>query len=87
MTPQQEAAVVLVVDDNETGRYAKARILKRAGYEVVEAATGADALRLAAERHPRVVVLDINLPDITGWENNPEDIHRTRYMCRKKAAG
>jgi signal transduction histidine kinase len=60
--------LILVVDDNETSRYAKVRILRQAGLSVVEAATGADALRLIAERQPRLVVLDIHLPDIDGWE-------------------
>jgi hypothetical protein len=30
------------------------------------------------------VTQDIVSPNITGYEDNPEDIHRTRYMCRKK---
>src|SRR6185295_7489201 len=57
-----------VVDDNEVARYGKSRILRNAGYEVIEAASGGDALRLVAERSPRVVVLDVNLPDIDGWD-------------------
>jgi len=63
-----EAGLILVVDDNEVARYGKSRILRNAGYEVIEAASGGDALRLVAERSPRVVVLDVNLPDIDGWE-------------------
>ena len=58
---------ILNVDDNEAGRYATSRILKAAGFEVLEAATGADALRLMAER-PDLVLLDVNLPDIGGFE-------------------
>ena len=60
--------LVVVVDDNETGRYAKGRILRQAGFEVVDADTGTEALRIVAERLPRVVLLDVNLPDVNGWE-------------------
>ena len=58
---------ILNVDDNDAGRYATSRILKEAGFDVVEAATGADALRLVAD-HPDLVLLDVNLPDIDGFE-------------------
>jgi signal transduction histidine kinase len=60
--------LILVVDDNEPARYTKARILRDAGYEVIEAATGDEALRLVAERAPRLVLLDVNLPGVDGWE-------------------
>ncbi len=60
--------IILVVDDNESGRYHKARTLRRAGFEVIEAANGGDALVLVALRKPRVVVLDTQMPDIDGGE-------------------
>jgi signal transduction histidine kinase len=60
--------LVLVVDDNETARYGKSRILRQAGFEVIEAADGLNALRLAEERTPRLVVLDVRLPGLDGWE-------------------
>ncbi|HKQ63224.1 MAG TPA: response regulator [Candidatus Polarisedimenticolaceae bacterium] len=63
-----EANLVLVVDDNESGRYGKCRALRQAGFEVLEAAAGAEALQLARQRGPRLVVLDINLPDLSGWD-------------------
>jgi CheY-like chemotaxis protein len=63
-----EGPRVLVVDDNEAGRYVTSRILTRAGYAVIEASTGAEALRRAAEEQPRLVVLDVHLPDIDGYE-------------------
>jgi two-component system KDP operon response regulator KdpE len=59
---------VLVVDDEPQIRRALATNLKARGYEVDLAPTGEDALRLAAERHPDVVVLDIGLPGIDGIE-------------------
>jgi CheY-like chemotaxis protein len=60
--------LVLIVDDNEAARYAKARILRSAAFEVIEAGTGADGLRLLAERRPSIAVLDVNLPDLSGWD-------------------
>jgi len=63
-----DKSLILVVDDNEVGRYAKIRILREAGYEVIEAATGDDALRLIPERSPRLVLLDVNLPGVDGLE-------------------
>jgi signal transduction histidine kinase len=59
---------ILVVDDTDALRYRKARILRQAGYDVLEAASGADALRLATERQPHLVLLDVKLPDISGWD-------------------
>jgi len=58
---------ILNVDDNDAGRYATSRILRQAGFEVLEAATGEEALRRVEER-PDLVVLDVKLPDIHGFE-------------------
>ena len=60
--------LVLNVDDYEAGRYATSRVLRQAGFDVHEAATGNDALRLAAAEHPDLVLLDVNLPDVDGFE-------------------
>ncbi len=60
--------MILNVDDDAASRYAKSRILKRAGYEVIEAGTGLDALRLIKETRPQLVLLDVKLPDITGLD-------------------
>jgi two-component sensor histidine kinase len=60
--------VVLNVNDSEPARYVTTRILSHAGFKVIEASTGAEALRIAEEVLPGVVVLDINLPDINGIE-------------------
>jgi len=60
--------LVLIADDNETGRYNKVRILARAGYDVIEAADGLMSLRLVAERAPRVAILDVKMPGLDGWE-------------------
>jgi len=60
--------LVLNVDDDEAARYSKTRILQHAGFKVIEAASGYEALRQAEERQPSVVMLDVKLPDISGIE-------------------
>lgn len=65
--PDARRATILVVDDDELKRYTMAHIVRRAGFEVVEAATGAEALRHLASR-PDAVILDVNLPDISGLD-------------------
>jgi CheY-like chemotaxis protein len=57
---------VLVVDDTEASRYATARSLRAAGFNVVEAAGGAEALELVD--FVSAVVLDVHLPDLLGYE-------------------
>lgn len=59
---------ILIVDDYAGARYLRSRILNDAGYEVIEAATGEEAARLARELLPALILLDVNLPDISGTE-------------------
>ena len=60
---------VLIVDDHEPFRAAVRALLTAAGYDVVgEAADGADALRAAGELAPDAILLDVQLPDIDGFE-------------------
>jgi DNA-binding response OmpR family regulator len=59
--------IILNVDDDDAGRYATSRILRQAGFEVREAVTGAEALQKAAQG-PDLVILDVNLPDLSGFE-------------------
>jgi two-component system, sensor histidine kinase len=66
MTNPSSEYTILNVDDHDAGRYAKSRILQLAGYRVVEAATGADALRLVREAKPQLILLDVKLPDVNG---------------------
>jgi signal transduction histidine kinase len=60
------AGLLLNVDDDDAARYVKSRILKLAGFEVLEAASGAAAMRLIHERPPDLVLLDVKLPDVNG---------------------
>jgi CheY-like chemotaxis protein len=62
-----ERGLVLVVDDVEAHRYVVGSWLRRAGYEVVEAGTGTEALERLDPRLD-LVVLDIHLPDMTGFD-------------------
>jgi two-component system sensor histidine kinase/response regulator len=66
MDPQ--ATSILNVDDYAPGRYARTKILKQAGFDVIEAATGNETLRLASQHKPAIILLDVNLPDIHGFE-------------------
>jgi PAS domain S-box-containing protein len=60
-------ATILFVDDNDQGRSPLITILRQEGFEVLEASTGSEALRLAQER-PNLVILDVHLPDMSGFE-------------------
>jgi signal transduction histidine kinase len=70
--------VILNVDDYEPGRYARTRVLSQMGFRVVEAGTGQEALVLAERHKPILTLLDVNLPDVHGFEvcrrlrSNPE---------------
>lgn len=68
MTPTALPELILNVDDTDAARYAKSRILSRAGYRVIEAASGQEALNLAQSETPDLVLLDTKLPDINGFE-------------------
>ncbi|SAL79483.1 PAS/PAC sensor hybrid histidine kinase [Caballeronia peredens] len=68
MTSDWSAVLILNVDDNDGARYAKTRILSRAGFNVIEAATGTGALERVRADSPDLVLLDVKLPDINGLE-------------------
>ena len=59
---------ILHVDDNETNRYVVHRMLRNAGFNVAEAATGEAALQSVAQARPDLIILDVQLPDINGFE-------------------
>ena len=58
--------LVLVVDDERDLRTLLEFNLRQAGYQVAQAATGAEALSRARSLRPQVIVLDLNLPDVSG---------------------
>jgi CheY-like chemotaxis protein len=63
-----ERRQVLIVDDYPGARYLRSRILSDAGYEVLEAGNGTEALAIAQAVRPALILLDVNLPDISGFE-------------------
>ena len=63
-----DTAKILIVDDQIHALQGVSRIMRGAGYEVLEASTGTECLRLAAEHKPNLILLDVVLPDIDGRE-------------------
>jgi two-component system, sensor histidine kinase and response regulator len=60
--------IILNVDDYPPGLYARTKVLRQAGFTVLEATSGSETLKLAADHSPALVLLDVNLPDIHGFE-------------------
>jgi signal transduction histidine kinase len=60
--------LILNVDDYLPGRYARTKVLRQAGFQVIEAQSGAEALSMAEQHKPALVLLDVNLPDLNGFE-------------------
>jgi two-component system cell cycle response regulator DivK len=60
--------LVLIVDDNEKNRKLARDVLCAAGFQTLEAATGAEGIALAAEHVPDVILMDLRLPDMDGTE-------------------
>ncbi|MBN8608214.1 MAG: response regulator [Caulobacterales bacterium] len=65
---QGRERIVLLVDDEESARDLTGRSLMRLGFKVCGAATGKQGLTMARELKPSLILLDINLPDMTGWD-------------------
>ena len=59
---------IVNVDDHDGSREATSALLRNQGFTIFEAATGAEALKLVAEVRPKLVLLDVKLPDMSGHE-------------------
>ncbi len=59
---------ILIIEDNEQNMYLMTFLLENNGYEIVQARNGKDGIRLAQEARPHVVLLDIQLPEINGYQ-------------------
>jgi CheY-like chemotaxis protein len=59
---------ILVIEDGSDGREMLVMVLRLSGHEVYAAATGAEGIAIALRRSPAVVLLDIGLPDVDGYE-------------------
>jgi twitching motility two-component system response regulator PilH len=71
-------ARVMVVDDSPTDKANLRQMLMRAGYDVVEAASGQDAIQLAKKELPDCVVMDVVMPGMNGFQ-------ATRQLSRDPA--
>ena len=61
-------AKILIVEDNEPNRDMLSRRLERRGFEVVVAVDGAEGVALSKSEHPDIVLMDMSLPVMNGWE-------------------
>ncbi|HEY2511822.1 MAG TPA: response regulator [Polyangiaceae bacterium] len=65
----EASPLVLLVDDDEDSRFLYAQYLTGvAGYRVAEASDGRRAIEAASTLRPDVVIMDLSLPNVTGWE-------------------
>ena len=62
------APLILIAEHDRSCRNLITRLLQRIGFETVEAATGPETLETAARLHPSLVVLDVGLPEVSGYE-------------------
>jgi CheY-like chemotaxis protein len=63
-----DSKTVLLVEDNEDNRTVYRTILEHFGYTVLEARNGEDGVRMAREELPALILMDISIPLIDGWE-------------------
>jgi two-component system, cell cycle response regulator DivK len=69
MGPDKEVSKkILVVDDNQDNRELVVKVLRNRGYQVIEAVDGEDALQKAESERPALILMDISLPKIDGYE-------------------
>lgn len=59
---------ILIVEDNELSRDMLSRRLRRKGYEVLVATDGQEGIAMAQRELPDLVLMDLSLPDLDGWE-------------------
>src|SRR5687767_7767039 len=64
--------LVLLVDDSEDNREVYEQFLKFAGFRVESAVDGVEAVEKAASLKPDVIVMDLSLPRLDGWEATPQ---------------
>jgi signal transduction histidine kinase len=65
---RRATSLILIADDDETERFLLREVLEPAGFDIIEAKTGAAALQLFAECKPDLVVLDVMMPEMNGFD-------------------
>ena len=73
-------AKILIVEDNEANRDMISRRLQRRGYETVVATDGAQGIAMARSETPDLILMDMGLPEIDGWEAT-RTIRRDPVVC------
>ena len=59
---------ILIIEDNEQNMYMLSYLLGQNNYNVIKAYNGKDGLKMAHENHPEIILIDIQLPDMDGYE-------------------
>ena len=68
MSPTETAPLALIVDDELTNRMILRSLLKKQGYDSVEAENGRQAVELFRERQPDIIFMDVMMPEMDGYE-------------------
>ena len=71
--PARASAVaprILVVEDDDDNRWIVVKILTGEGYATLEAADGRAAITLARRENPDLIIMDLKMPDLDGWETS-----------------
>lgn len=68
MQKNQDSPTILYVEDNQDNRVLVRRVLEAEGYRVLEAADGPTGVELACAMHPALILMDINLPELDGFQ-------------------
>ncbi len=67
-TQKKDDGQILIVDDDEVSRYLLKGALAQSGYRLLEARGGKEGLRIARDTKPKVIILDLSMPDLSGFE-------------------
>jgi signal transduction histidine kinase/DNA-binding response OmpR family regulator len=68
LTSRQTGGRILLIDDNEVSRYVLRNLIPEESLEIVEARSGREGLQAALQHKPRVIFLDLAMPDLNGFE-------------------
>jgi two-component system, cell cycle response regulator DivK len=61
-------STILIIEDNEQNMYMLSYLLEKSNYNILKAFNGLDGLKLAHENNPEIILIDIQLPDMDGYE-------------------